>query len=131
MARDEQQHLTDTLHGVYDRWSTALPPDWITASPAGNLTGLIARDPYSPSGRRLTKRLRTTTVQQLVDAGFITVGDEGLVPEYDEGRREFRWEAGRVGRRLVFTEAGRDVLDVRAGVWEELDAREGEVPVSG
>lgn len=102
MTSGDDQHLTDALHAL----TSGGIPEWAVTNPTGYLLGFAVRDEYAPSGWRLARTMRSATVQRLIDAGLITFGGEGLVPEYDDGRRGWRWEEGRVGRRLGLTALG-------------------------
>lgn len=84
-------------------------PDWAVASPSGHLIGLIIEIPLGGPIRRLTTAVRAQTMTAWVQAGWVMLGEEEPVPEYEGRRPGLRWDAGRSGRRLVLTPAGREV----------------------
>ncbi|WP_158838978.1 hypothetical protein [Streptomyces sp. NRRL S-1022] len=92
-------------------------PDWTVASPSGHLIGLIIETPYGGPRHRLKTAVRDQTVAAWVTAGWITLGAEEPLPEYEGSRPGLRWEPGRVGRRLVLTEAGRELAGWRPVEW--------------
>jgi hypothetical protein len=83
-----------------------------TASDALIAIWLISASVHEPHPA-LYRTVRRQTIAAMETAGLITLGGEELVPEYEGGRRGLRWAPGRVGRRLVLTESGREAAGWR------------------
>ncbi len=89
-------------------------PTWAVPTPSGYLIGLVTEaTAWHPAA--LHHAVRGAALSQLVDAGLATLGDLEPVPEYEGSRPGLRWEPGRLGRRLVVTEAGRGVAGSELG----------------
>lgn len=89
-------------------------PTWTVTTPSGHLAGLISDVPAG-RGPVLQHVVRTATMTALGDAGLVTLGELEPVPEYEGVRPGLRWEPGRLGRRLVVTDAGRAVAGSELG----------------
>ncbi|GAA2199872.1 hypothetical protein [Streptomyces bangladeshensis] len=92
-------------------------PDWTVTSPSGHLIGMITETPYGGPRYRLKTAVRAQTVAAWVAAGWITLGAEEQLPEYEGSRPGLRWEPERVGRRLELTETGREVTGWQPIEW--------------
>lgn len=82
-------------------------PSWTVTTTSRHLVGLISNHTFLPRSF-LLRTVRAQTLAELVEAGFIELGEERPVPEYEGAQRGLRWEPGRTGRQLVVTDAGRD-----------------------
>jgi len=72
--------------------------NWIMESPSGY--GIVIT-PYA--GRVVfTHSVRRSTLDEAVELGFVALGDEDEVPEYEHGRGQWRWEPGRRGRPITY-----------------------------
>lgn len=82
---------------------------WTVTTPSGHLIGLLSQNPYDSPTHRLRATVRAATMTGFVEAGWVLLGEVEEVPEYEGRRPGLGWEPGRVGCRLVVTEAGRGV----------------------
>ncbi|MEU8760674.1 hypothetical protein [Streptomyces sp. NPDC048659] len=80
---------------------------WVITG-VGSHRGIVVLDSvlYAPIFRYCGS-VRDATMYDAISRGFVEIGAEEPVPEYDEARGPWRWEDGRTGRPISVTDAGR------------------------